>query len=160
MFRPVNRHDIPRLLDEIEGYCDNERFSREQFEKYLFSEKGIDSTDNSMFYGLFDNGKCLALAYLNKVPEDFILMAQVSSVVRGYGKPLIENIIEMSRNLWWAADPDGGEKLVDYYRQFGMKEVILDNVKWVDGRSETFFYKAATASDEVRLLAYLEAATV
>lgn len=160
MFRPINRQDIPRLLDEIEGYCDNGRFNREQFEKYLFSEKRIDSVDNSMFYGLFEGGKCLALAYLNKVPEDFVLIAQVSSVVRGYGKPLIEKIIEMSRNLWWAANPDGGKKLVDYYRQFGLKEVTFDNVKWVDGWSETFFYKAGTASDEVRLLAYLKAATV
>lgn len=160
MFKPVNRQDIPKLLDEIEGYYENERFERGQFEKYLFSEKSIDAEDKSMFYVLFEGKKCLALAYLNKVPEDFILIAQVSSVVRGYGKPLIENIIEMSKNLWWAANPNGGEKLVDYYRQFGLKEVTFDNVKWVDGRSETFFYKAETASDEVRLLAYLKAATV
>jgi hypothetical protein len=155
-FRSIDKSEVSPLLDEIDGYCENKRYNRSQFEKYLRSEKTIDADDRSMFLGMFDDGgKCLSLCYLNKdVPEGFILLAEVQCVVRGFGKPLIEKVISLSKNLWWAADPTGGESLVNYYRQFDLKETSLDWSKWVDG-PETFFYKASSEEDEARLLEFL-----
>lgn len=130
-FSKVNRSDVFRLLDEIDGYNDkSDRWQRCQFEKYLSSNKGIDSEDKSMFYGLFDGRRCLALCYLNKVPDGFILVAEVQCVVKGYGKVLLEHVFAKAHDCWLAADPTGGESLLAYYRQFGLKEFGMKKSKW------------------------------
>lgn len=143
VFKKVPRDELVRLLDEIEAYNENKRFKREQFEKYLSSNKTIDSEEKSMYYGLFSlDGHCLALSYLNKTPDDYVLVAQISCVVPGYGRCLLEDIISRSDAMWLAADPTAGSALVDYYRTFGLEEVILDHSKWANGNKQHFFLKA------------------
>lgn len=143
MFKKVPRDKLAQLLDEIETYNENKRFKREQFEKYLTSRKSVDSEDKSMYYGLFSNdGHCLALSYLNRVPDGCVLVAQISSVVPSYGRLLLEDIISKSSAVWLAADPTASKRLLEYYRTFDLEEVVLAHSKWADGKAEHFFYKA------------------
>lgn len=143
VFKKVPREELVQLLDEIEAYNENTRFKREQFEKYLSSNKTIDSEEKSMYYGLFSlDGHCLALSYLNKTPDDYVLVAQISCVVPGYGRCLLEDIIHRSDAMWLAVDPTAESTLVDYYRTFGLEEVILDHSKWANGNKQHFFLKA------------------
>lgn len=95
-----------------------------------------------MYYGLFSlDGHCLALSYLNKTPGDCILVAQVSCIVHGYGRDLLDDIIKRSKTMWLAADPTAEKSLLEYYRTFGLEEVVLDHSKWADGKEQHFFFK-------------------
>ena len=155
-FRQVlNGGELRALLREMPSYTDNPRLKMSQFEKYL-ADDGAFAT---LWYGCFYNGKCMSLAVLKKYhDDDVILLAEVQSIVKGYGRPLIENILARSRNIWWCADPDGGKSLLEYYRQFGLKEYLIRKSKWVDGRPETAFYKAKDPEAEQVILRTLRAA--
>ena len=98
VFKKVQRDELVSLLDLIDEYNENARFNRDQFEKYLGSDKEIDSEERSMYYGLFSlDGHCLALSYLNKTPSGCVLVAQISCIVHGYGRDLLNDIIARSR---------------------------------------------------------------
>ena len=143
VFKKVPRNELVPLLDEIETYNESRRFKREQFEKYLGSGKMIDREDKSMYYGLFSaDGHCLALSYLNKTPDDCVLVAQISCIVPGYGRLLLQDIIDRSSAMWLAADPTASKSLLEYYRTFNLEEVSLAHSKWADGKEEHFFLKA------------------
>jgi len=139
--RPVPKDALPALLDSIGGYCTNERFSREQFEKYLGSMKEIDGPGRSMYYGLFDGDMCMALSYLNKVPEGCICVAELQCIQHGFGRILLDDIVSKSKAVWLVADPSGGEKLLEYYRSFGFEETLLDRGGWGDPTPRRIFYK-------------------
>lgn len=158
VFKKVSRDELVPLLDEIETYNESKRFKREQFEKYLSSDKMIDSEEKSMYYGLFSlDGHCLALSYLNKTPDKCILVAQISCVVPSYGCLLLQDIISRSKAVWLAADPTAEGTLLDYYRTFGLEEVVLDHSKWADGKEEHFFLKAEGELRD-RILSIIEGA--
>ena len=158
VFKKVPRDKLVQLLDEIEEYNENEQFKREQFEKYLGSDKAIDSEERSMYYGLFSlDGHCLALSYLNKIPGDCILVAQITCIVHGYGRDLLNDIIRRSKAMWLAADPTASESLLEYYRTFDLEEVVLAHSKWADGKAEHFFYKAGGEQQD-QILAMIEGA--
>lgn len=147
--------ELKALLREMPSYADNPRLDISQFEKYL-ADDGAFAT---LWYGCFDGGRCTALAVLKKYRDDgVILLAEVQSAVRGYGGPLIEDILSRSRNIWWCADPDGGESLVRYYRRLGVNEYLIRKSKWAGGRPETAFYKAEDPDAERKILATLRAA--
>lgn len=138
-FRSIT--DWYELLDVLGGireYTDNPRLDIAQFEKYLVDDGALAT----MWYGCFEGGKCMALAVLKKYRDDGLaLLAEVQSIIKGYGRPLIYDILSRSRNIWWCADPDGGEGLVEYYRQFGLEEYFIKRSKWVEGRPEFAFFK-------------------
>lgn len=158
VFKKVPRDELVSLLDEIETYNESRRFKREQFEKYLGSDKMIDSEEKSMYYWLFSlDGHCLALSYLNKTPDECILVAQISCVVPSYGRLLLQDIINRSNALWFAADPTAEDTLLDYYKTFGLEEVVLDHSKWADGKEEHFFLKASGKSRD-KILSTIESA--
>ena len=143
VFKKVPRNELVQLLDEIETYNESKRFRREKFEQYLGSRKSIDSEDRSMYYGLFSlDSRCLALSYLNKTPADCVLVAEIQCIVLGYGRLLLQDIISRSGAMWLAADPNAENTLLDYYRKFGLEEVVIDHSKWADGKEEHFFLKA------------------
>ena len=143
VFKKVPHNELVPLLDEIETYNENKRFEREQFEKYLGSDKMIDREDRSMYYGLFSlDGHCLALSYLNKTPADCVLVTHISCIVPSYGRLLLQDIINRSNAMWLAADPLAEDTLLDYYRTFGLEEIVLDHSKWADEKEEHFFLKA------------------
>lgn len=158
--KKVSRSRLPSLLDEIETYVENERFCRDNFEKYLTSDKYIDGELSSMYYGLFDHsGKCLALSYLNKVPAGCVLVAEIQCIFHGYGRKLLEDIFGRSEAIWLAANPDGGESLLEYYRSFELEETVLANSKWVNGKEEHFFFKASGKPRE-KILDFIKKAKV
>lgn len=160
VFKKVPYNELMPLLDEIETYNENKRFKREQFEKYLGSDKMIDREDKSMYYGMFSlDGHCLALSYLNKTPDECILVAQISCVVPSYGRLLLQDIINRSSAMWLAADPTAEDTLLDYYRTFGLEEVVLDHSKWADGKEEHFFLKAYGKNRE-KILSTIENAKI
>ena len=76
-FAVVPKPSLLALLDDIKGWCENKRWSDLQFAKYLSSEKTIDSDESSAYYGVFVDGRCAALSYLNKTPKGCILIAEV-----------------------------------------------------------------------------------
>ena len=149
VFKKVQRDELIPLLNKIETYIESKRFKRKQFEKYLKSDKMIDREDKSMYYGLFGlDGHCLALSYLNKTPEDCILVAEIQCVIPGYGKLLLQDIINRSSAMWLAADPEAEKTLLDYYRKFGLEEVVIGKSKWANGKEEHFFLKASGKNRE------------
>lgn len=146
---PAFGGELKSILRKMPLYTDNPRLKTAQFEKYL----AADGAFATLWYGCFGNGKCMALAVLKKYRDDgVILLAEVQSIVKGYGRPLIENILARSRNIWWCADPDGGESLVEYYRQFGVNEYLIRKSKWVGNRPEHAFYKAEDPKHEQIIL--------
>ena len=47
---------------------------------------------------------------------------------KGYGKKLLDNIIDIFKNIWLMADPSQEETLIKYYRNnTKLQEFILDN---------------------------------
>lgn len=144
--------ELKAMLREMPSYADNPRLKMSQFEKYL-ADDGAFAT---LWYGCFDGGRCMSLAVLKKYRDDgIILLAEVQSAVRGYGRPLIENILSRSRNIWWCADPGGGESLVEYYRRFarfGVREYLIRRSKWAAGAPEFAFYKAEDPAAEKTIL--------
>ena len=161
-FSKVDRKEVRKLLDEIDGYVENRRYDRKQFEKYLDSTKGTELSSNSMFYGMFESegGKCLALSYLNRTPKDFILIAEIQSIFKGCGKILIENIASLCGNMWLMADPSVKSGLVEYYRQFGFEEKTYKNVKWNKGKDVTFFFKTSDDRHKKILIDFLDGSVV
>ncbi len=73
----------------------------------------------------------------------------------GYGRILLQDIINKSCAMWLAADPKAEDTLLDYYRTFGLEEVVLDHSKWADGKEEHFFFKANGKSRE-KILSTIE----
>ena len=59
--------------------------------------------------------------------------------------------------MWLAADPTTEDALLDYYRKFGLEEVVLDNSKWADGKEGHFFLKASGKNRE-KILNTIESA--
>lgn len=116
----------------------------------------------TLWYGCFDKEKCMALAVLKRYRDDgIILLAEIQSAVKGYGKPLIENILQRASNIWWCADPTAGESLVAYYRQFarlGVKEHLICRSKWINGAPEYAFYKTEDSESEKIILDTLDMA--
>lgn len=149
VFSKVEKANLRQLFSQIEEYVENERFNRQNFEKYLQSKKTIDDSQNSMFYGVFsvEDGKCLALSYLNKTPAGCVLVAEIQCIFHGYGKVLLQNIIDRCSAVWLVANPEGGQKLLDYYRTFSLEEVSIDRSKWANGEEQHFFFNA---DDEVK----------
>ena len=137
--------ELKSILRGMPSYADNPRLNMFQFEKYLTD----DSAFATLWYGCFDGSRCMSLAVLKRYHDDgVILLAEVQSAVKGYGQPLIENILSRSRNIWWCADPDGGESLVEYYRRFGVNEYLIRKSKWVGNRPEYAFYKTEDPEHE------------
>ena len=86
----------------------------------------------------------MALSVLMKLPymgNNIVLLAEIQSFVKGYGKALIENILSRTSNIWWCAEPASGQSLVDYYRQFGLREHVIGMSKWTN-TPEHAFYRA------------------
>lgn len=143
-FKSVSDQTARELIDNFESYTNNERldlnrlyqpFSKEQ-QRQISKEQ---QRQKHIWYGCFEDGKCMAIALLKKIPKGFILLAEFQAVVKGYGKLLLEDILSKSKNIWWCADPEGGESLADYYRQFDLEEHLIKLSKWTNTQEYAFF---------------------
>ena len=144
-FRVVESEEAKHILEHVEEVTNNNRFMLCQFEKY------IDKSD-ILWYGCFENSHCMALAALKKYVDDrVILLAEVQSIIKGYGKSLICSILSNFKNVWWCADPLNGDKnLVKYYQQFNVKQYLIKMSKWTD-TPEYAFYKADAEHEKIIL---------
>ena len=136
-YKIISDHDeVQSIINSIPDYTDNHRYNPVQFEKYL--------DDSAVWYGCFKNNRCMALSVLKKIPtDDIVLLAEIQTVIKGYGKLLITNILSHAKNIWWACDVNGGEKLLHYYRQFdGLIQTHIKASRWADLKFQTIFYKA------------------
>lgn len=139
-FKSISERLMPEMIQDFFIRTNNQRYDSKQFEEYLSGEKY--SNGKTLWYGCFEDGECMSLAVLKKYKNDgIILLAAFQSIIKGYGKPLLENILSRSKNIWWCAEPEDGESLADYYRQFDVKEHLIKMSKWTDS-PEYVFYKA------------------
>jgi len=146
--------EVKKILDDAKSYNENERYSRAQFVKYFKDKK-------KKWYGIFKDGKCRALCVLKHVPndsetKDIILLAEIQSFTKGYGKRLINKILSEYENVWWAVDKDGGKGLLDFYGQFGLKKKTIAKSKWTKGTQQNFFYKSSDKSHEKKIVSLID----
>jgi len=159
-FKFIDDWDAKRIVSSISRRTDNERMDVGQFKKYYEDPK-------KRWFACFDGGKCMSLSVLKRMPQDadlgirdIVLLAEIQSIVSGYGKPLIEEILSRYPNVWWAAEPDGGEELKEYYRQFvggrfGMKELKVRLSGW-SGKPQSFFWRADDRNREKLIVGLLK----
>ena len=137
----TSKAEIEHLLQFIPEMTANQRYKDMQFRKYLNPTDVDFDRGDTLWYGCFEDGICKALSILKKYGDDCILMAEIQTIVKGYGKLLIENILSRTANIWWCADPESGEERLNYYRQFPVKEAVIQQSKWTNS-IEHVFYKA------------------
>jgi len=136
VFKALDENDVKDILSRVESYSNNSRLVLNQFYKY-FDEDHIKQ--EKLWYGCFEDDRCVALSVLKKIPKGFILLAEIQSIIKGYGKLLIKNILNRSKNIWWCTDPTGGDDLVNYYRQFNVEEHLIKMSKWTYSPEYAFF---------------------
>lgn len=114
-FKSISEQAVKDTLARMLLTTNNPRFVATEFSQY-FDEQTEGQI--KLWYGVFVDNECKALAVLKKFSymPDVILLAEIQSIEKGYGKPLIENILLRSLNIWWCAEPEGGEDLLNYYR--------------------------------------------
>lgn len=155
-FKSISEQTVKDTIAHMVLCSNNPRFVATEFSQY-FDEQVEGQI--KIWYGIFINNECKALAVLKKLPymPDVILLAEIQSIEKGYGKPLIENILLRSQNIWWCAEPAGGEDLLNYYRQFNCKEYLIKMSKWTN-TPEYAFYKANDIYHEQMILNNLKKA--
>jgi len=142
----ISSDEITRLLDRIGTYNENEHYSRGQFEKHLFE-------DPEMF-GLYDNGKCVALAFtrLNDPKNGFSYLSQLSSFIKGknYGMKLLESLVESGNcpNLWLMSNPEAGESVAKIYRKTELFEEFTISKSIYSGKEIHFFMHISGSNKE------------
>jgi hypothetical protein len=135
--KQLSKSQVENLLDEIDDYNKNPYYSRENFQKSFYNE--------CEYYGLFNEEKCLALLAITKnIPDkNFACMHNLASFFpgKGYGINLLKQVLKKFKDIWWMANPDGGEKLADNYRKIsGIKEYTVEKSSY-KGLPIHFFYK-------------------
>ena len=150
----VEEDDAMHIVSSMSKRTDNRRICDARFRKYY-------GNSGNRWIGMFEDGRCLSLAVLIKYPKndlvnDIILLAEFQSFVKGCGKPLLEVILAHYPNIWWMVDPDGGNRLLSYYRQFkGMSESIFDSAGGNDN-SQVVFYRVFGGPRRKLLLSLLQ----
>lgn len=156
MYTPFSSREIEPIIEAYRRMLCEDAGVRRQNGIVAYSGDGSDMAGRfgprSDTHG---TGKCLALSYLNKVPDGFILIAEIQSVFKGYGKVLIENILSLCDNAWLLCDPTAKKSLAKYYRQFGLRETVRKRTKWHDGETH-FFWQAKDAESKGELMDYFD----
>ena len=101
---------------------------------------------------LEDNNKYLALCVLREFPEGIMYLREIQSLYKGYGKNFIQLLLDKYNNFWWTADYSSGEELLNYYRQFDVKEYNIGPTKWSNGIDHHIFYKADNKHNENKII--------
>lgn len=109
---------VSDLLDNIDNT--NKYLDLNQFKKLLSS--------NILWCALVNGNNCLALCAIkkNKLGTNDYYVNELGSFQKGAGKRLLNYILSKFDNIWLMSEP-GKSELVNYYRQFGLKEFRLDD---------------------------------
>ena len=123
--------EFEKLLANSE--INNLRFDKAQFEKHY---------DNKhKFYCLIEDNKLMAAAsiFMNKLDLNDLYINEIQALQKGYGKKLIQELLKL-KNIWLMAEP-GNSILVDYYKQYNLKEFILNKNDSIYNVDTYYFYK-------------------
>ena len=123
--KKIELKNVEKLLDEIDSYNENKHHDRSHFEKHLKSQQVPD------IYGLFDGGKCTALAFVEAgYPEpEYAYLQELASFFpgKGCGMMLVEKLAEKYETIWLISNPTGGEGIAKNYRNTGLfNEFVID----------------------------------
>ena len=158
-FRVLLTSEVQDILKKSKSYVDlNPRFAAQKFTEQ-YARWNRDLFPSMIWYGLFDGDSCKALSLLEKDRNGIILLVEIQSLVKGFGKILLDEILQKASNFWLAVDPNSGETLVEWYRQFDLlKEHIVNHSIWADGNEQHFFYKSSNEEYEKMILSILRRA--
>ena len=156
-FKVVDENEFVGLLAQAEKCFRPKRYSRQQFQKYF----GQDC----FWHIVLLDGVMVAGAAVRHWPrnighiDDCMLIAEIQSFVKGYGKVLLGHLSFKYRNVWLAVDPDGGKSLSRYYqgilKQFGWEEVVVQNSKFNHRLPQSFWFKAGNKQNADVLKSYI-----
>ena len=144
--KTLKNDKIKSFLDIAEKINNNPRFDRIQFEKL------IDDGKESNWLVLEDNNKYLGLCVIREFPKGIIYLREIQSLYKSYGKIFIQMLLDKYNNFWWTADYSSGEELLNYYRQFNVKECNIGPTKWSNGIDHHIFYKTDNKHDEIKII--------
>lgn len=123
---------VAKLLKNINNT--NKNLNLNQFTKLLNSDM--------MWYALINDDSCLSLCAIKKNAlgiNDYYIN-EIGSFYKGAGKELLKHLINKFDTIWLMSEP-GNERLIDYYKQFGLKEFTLE--KNIYNVPVTYFYKGS-----------------
>lgn len=153
----IKKQLVPKFIDFVSKHTNNPRFNSSQLYKFVSgSEDAFEKfcKDKAIdFFCLEDDGKCLAVCILKKYPnEEIIYVNELMAIEKGKGKDLIQMLLDKYPNIWWTADYNGGESLLDYYRKFGLKEINLGPTVWSGKNDHHVFYQVSSKENEKMIL--------
>lgn len=124
------------------SHIDNDRFNKKQFEKLFVSDQ-FDRFfgDDVNWHVLMSKGAAVAMsALVNDFPfKGYHFLDEIQSFKKGFGKEMIEKLVEKYKKIWFSADVDADKGLVDYYRQFPFfEEIVVEKSIW-GGKKAHFF---------------------
>ena len=61
-------------------------------------------------------------------------------------------LLKKYSDIWWMADYTAGESLLDFYRQFNVKEVNIGPSRWSRGKDHHIFYQVSNDKNEKILI--------
>ena len=108
--------------DEVKDILDNSKVENPRFEAAQF-EKYYGQSGNNWCILQGGNGECLAMAVLemDNPEKGYVFVSEIQNLKKGYGKPLFQNIFKKYGKVWFMANPDAGDSLVQYYVGLGLE---------------------------------------
>ena len=131
----ISKDEVIEIIKNIPNFNKNSNVNVEQFTKLI--------NDKVEWVGVFNKEHCTALAALreNTLKLHDIAINELQSFEKGAGQKLLQAIIDEFNCVWLLSRP-GNDKLLDYYRQFNLKEYVLPAEKSIYNVNTHFFYKA------------------
>ena len=121
----IPQDTIKDLLNATD--IENSRFDIGQFEKYY-------GQDNISWCALFsEDGGCLSIAaiQMNHPFKGYVYIAEIQTLKKGYGLPLLKHIVDEFGKVWLMANTATEDTLVDYYRDTGLfQEIYIEDSVW------------------------------
>ena len=114
----ITKEEVTDILEN--SPIDNPRFEKDQFTQYF-------GQDEISWCGLFSNdGNCLSLAAIqhNHPFSGYLYISEIQTLKKGFGLPLLKEIVERYKKVWLMANTSSGDSLIDYYRNTGLFEEI------------------------------------
>lgn len=126
----VDEDEVMDILDA--AYVTNPHFDEQHFLKYL-----TRSEQYAWKCLYFDDGTrsrpvaMCVLQYSYPMPS-YCYIAEIQSFEsgHGFGKKLLEHVLMFNDQVWLIADATAGEKLLDFYRSFGLDECSAWSEYW------------------------------
>lgn len=102
------------------GKINNPRYSRTNFTKYF-------GQDNIKWCTLSINTEIVAIAAVeeNNPFDGYVYINDIQTLIKGYGRTLLDEIFNNYKKVWLMADVTAGEDLLNYYRSLKLHEMVV-----------------------------------